>query len=410
MKASRKVFLFVIFAAITGGGLVAWSLVGRNPQENQEPKTVRVERRDFASTVLATGEVDPQVGAEVKVGARISGKVDRLLANIGDQVRKGEVIARIEQEDLKAQVEQREAELQRAEAQLSAVENLRPKEIEKAQADVQRWEATLHQARRHLERQNELITQEFTSEEAVDKAEEQVGVAGAQLAAARKALELARTRYEEDLKQAGAEVARARAALRNAEVQLSYATIQAPISGVIGTVTTQEGETVAAGLNAPTFVEIIDLERLEVDAYVDEVDIGKVKAGQTAEFTVDAFPDRTFEGEVRAIYPDAVIRENVVYYDVVIDIEGDYAGLLRPKMTTNVTIFLESREDVLALPSKAVHRSRGLNVVYLPGDGEIRRQEVKVGWRDDGWVEIVGGLREGQEVLPEPPQSQSSDE
>ncbi|MFP3904280.1 MAG: efflux RND transporter periplasmic adaptor subunit, partial [Armatimonadota bacterium] len=203
------------------------------------------------------------------------------------------------------------------------------------------------------------------------------------------------------LRQGRAEVARAEAALANARAKLAYATIEAPITGVIGTVTTQEGETVAAGLSAPTFVEIIDLGRLEVDAFVDEVDIGKVKVGQKAQFTVDAFPDRTFAGHVRAIYPDAVIQDNVVYYDVVIEIEDDYAGLLRPQMTTNVTIFLETREDVLFVPNGAVHREQGETVAYVVRDGSSERRVVEIGVRQDGEAEVVEGLKEGEEVLLE---------
>lgn len=398
-----KLLLFVGLLIVLAGGLVAWSVLRSPNGQSARPKTARVARQNFSSTVLATGEVNPKVGAKVKVGARISGRVERLYANIGDEVEKGEVIARLEQDDLRAEVEQRKAELEKAEAQLAATRRLGPTEIEKAQAEVTRWEATLYQAQRHLERQETLVAKDFTSEEAVDRAEEQVRVARAQLAAARKAEELATSRYEEDLRQGRAEVARAEAALANARAKLAYATIEAPITGVIGTVTTQEGETVAAGLSAPTFVEIIDLGRLEVDAFVDEVDIGKVKVRQKAQFTVDPFPDRTFAGHVRAIYPDAVIQDNVVYYDVVIEIEDDYAGLLRPQMTTNVTIFLETREDVLSVSSGGVHREQGETVAYVLRDGGTERRVVEIGARQDGEVEVVEGLKEGEEVLLEPP-------
>jgi RND family efflux transporter MFP subunit len=172
---------------------------------------------------------------------------------------------------------------------------------------------------------------------------------------------------------------------------------------VIASVSTEEGETVAAGMQAPTFVTIIDLERLQVDAYVDEVDIGKVQVGQRAAFTVDAFPATEFEGEVSAIYPKAVIQDNVVNYDVVVDIETPYHGRLRPEMTASVTIFLEKREDVLAVPAKAVQRERGKNVVYVLADGRAEPREIKAGWRDDQWIEVATGLREGETVLLEAP-------
>jgi hypothetical protein len=131
--------------------------------------------------------------------------------------------------------------------------------------------------------------------------------------------------------------------------------LRAPIAGVVASVATQEGETVAAGLSAPTFVTIVDLERLQVDAYVDEVDIGRIQVGQRALFTVDAFPARDFSGRVAAIYPTATIQDNVVKYVVALDIDDDYRGLLRPEMTANVRIELESR-DVLAVPSRAIQQ------------------------------------------------------
>jgi len=178
-----------------------------------------------------------------------------------------------------------------------------------------------------------------------------------------------------------------------------YSTIRAPIAGIISSVSTQEGETVAAGLNSPTFVTIIDLGRLQVDAYVDETDIGKVRVGQEAFFTVDSFPDREFKASVQAIYPKAVIIDNVVYYDVVHRIEEPLTGQLRPEMTTNVTISLDTRKGVLAIPLRAVSREQGKSVVYvLQADQPVRRA-VKTGWKDAEWIEVLSGLAEGEKVV-----------
>ena len=176
-------------------------------------------------------------------------------------------------------------------------------------------------------------------------------------------------------------------------MQLSYATITAPINGVVGSVSTQEGETVAAGLNAPTFVTISDLSRLMVEAYVDEVDIGKVQPGQRAVFTVDAFPAVDFEGNVVAIYPKASIQDNVVKYTVALDVTTPYEGKLRPEMTATVSILLEAR-NVLAIPSKAVQREAGRNLVYLAAAGApgARRKRLER-WP---WTEVTSGLDEGR--------------
>lgn len=182
----------------------------------------------------------------------------------------------------------------------------------------------------------------------------------------------------------------------------SFATITAPISGIVASVATQEGETVAAGLSAPTFLTIVDLGRLQVNAFVDEVDIGKVKAGLAASFTVDAFPSRDFSGRVAAIYPTATIQDNVVKYVVAVDIDSGYAGSLRPEMTANVRIRVDER-TVLAIPARAIRRENGASVVYVRVDGKPQSRAVRLGWRDGGWVEIVEGLKVGERVFVDPP-------
>jgi len=398
-RNTRRILWIIPLIAIAAIGSVWWRPWGDAGANKPSSSTTKVIRRDFSSAVLATGAVKPQVGAEVRVGARISGKVERLHANIGDFVKKGQVVAELEKADLVAVVDQRRAELAIGEAKLSAVETLLPQEIEKAEAELAQAEATVGLARKEMSRQDGLREKGMTAELEWDRAVEQLGVTEARLAVTTTALRLARARYDEDLKQARAEVVRARAALEYARIHLSYATITAPIDGVIGSVATQEGETVAAGLNAPTFVTIIDLNRLQVDAFVDEVDIGQVRVGQQAAFTVDTFPAREFRGRIVAIYPNAVIQENVVNYDVVVEIASDYNDLLRPEMTASVTISLESRPNVLAVPTTAVKRERGKNIVWIPTDGGPEPREIKVGWKDGQWIEIVAGLDEGETVL-----------
>lgn len=400
-KRQRRMFaLAVLGCALAVSAWLLWAYIPGG-SEDTAPPVDTVARRDFAASVLATGSVQSQIGAEVRVGARVSGKVERLLANIGDSVTKGQVVAQLEKADLEAVVAQRQAELELAEAKLAAVESLRPKEIEQAQVNLEESEATFLLAEKELGRTRRLHERKVSTLEDLDSAEERFSVARARVASTGKALELAETRFKEDLRQAKAEIARAQSAVENANVQLSYATITSPIDGVIASVSTEEGETVAAAMQAPTFVTVIDLERLQVDAFVDEVDIGKVKVGQRAKFTVDAFPANEFAGRVAAIYPKAIIQDNVVNYDVVIDVETPYHGLLRPEMTASVTIFQEERQDVLAIPTRAVRRERGRTLVYVLEDGRPHPREVRLGWRDGPWVEVVSGLQEGETVLLE---------
>jgi macrolide-specific efflux system membrane fusion protein len=409
-KQSRRVLFLAFLGVIAVGVWAWWNLLPRGNPAGDSLPTVTVTRRTLTSSILATGAVKPQVGAEVRVGTRISGKVERLYANIGDIVKKGQVIAELEKEDLEANVSQRTAELQMAEAKLSSIHSLRPREIEKAEAEVSQWSATVELSQNELTREDELLKHGITSQQDYDRAKEQLTVSRARLAAAQKGLELAKAGYDEDIKMASAELERAKASLADAKVQLSYATITAPIDGVIASVSTQEGETVAAGLNAPTFVTIIDLNRLQVDAFVDEVDIGKVEPGQRAIFTVDSFPDREFEGKVAAIYPKAVIQENVVNYDVVVQVDRASGGFLRPEMTANVTVFLEARENVLSVPNKAIKREGGKSVVYVFSDGKPQPRNIKVGWKDSQYTEVLSGLSEGETVLLDAPALKQTEE
>ena len=362
-KKNRRILFIIVLLACATGASVWWYASNSNDNGPTAPATAKVVRKDFSSTVLATGAVKSQVGSEVKVGARVSGKVVRLYANIGDAVKKGQVIAELEKEDLTAKVERNRADLAVAEARI---------------ADAQ---ARLKLAEIQYQRQTKLIVDSFTSQEAVDNAAKELAVNQA-------GLNLARWQVES-----------AKAALKESEANLGYSTITAPISGVIASVSTQEGETVAAGLNSPVFVTIVDLKRLQVDAFVDEVDIGKVHEGQKVVFTVDSYPAREFEGKVVAIYPKAVIQENVVNYDVVIDIISPYNDLLKPDMTASVTIMLEARSNVLAVPVEAVKRERGKTLLYTLTDGRAEPREVKTGWKDGPWIEIAGGVEEGETVL-----------
>ncbi|MEA1950069.1 MAG: biotin/lipoyl-binding protein, partial [Planctomycetota bacterium] len=178
---------------------IGWWWYARIRPGSAEPTTLTatVERRDFSSSVLATGAVKPQVGAEVRVGARISGKVDKLRANIGDHVTRGQVIAELEKADLEAIVAQREAELRLAQAKLDAVERLHPKEIQKAELDITRWQATCTLCKQEIAREAQLLKTNATSEQSFEQAKERLDVAQAQLDLAKKDHELAKAEYEE---------------------------------------------------------------------------------------------------------------------------------------------------------------------------------------------------------------------
>lgn len=437
-------------------------------------ETATVTRRTLNATVLATGTVKAIVGAEVKVGSRISGVVTHLPVNIGSSVRKGQPIAQLDDREARSQVDQARSNLAAAQSHLAELEagynaqvvqsktdieransNLaaaRSKlsqartsagsvpievtaQIQQASASIDQAEATRKNSKVKLERMERLLEKGFIATQDADNARTEYEVADSRVRHAQAVLTAAKAdasqteikkqevaQAEEGLRQAQsalsmaranvaqvrvkeqaigtarAQVTQAEAALRYAATQLSYTRIVSPVSGVIASVSTQEGETIAAGLQAPTFVTIVDLSRLQVDALVDETDIGLVKVGDSATFTVDSYPDEEFEGRVTAIYPKAIIDQNVVNYDVVVTIANP-RGMLRPDMTANVTISIATKSNVLAVPNKAIKREEGAKVVYVIANGKPVCRRIRTGWKDSDYTEVASGLREGDRVV-----------
>jgi RND family efflux transporter MFP subunit len=332
-------------AVVVPLGLLGRAAATRGQEPAPPGEVARVGRRTLGSTVKATGVVKPRIGAEVKVGSRVSGVVARLYVRIGDTVARGQLLAELETRELRARRDQARAALASA-------------------------EATLRYAESDLARRRALSTARLLSAAELDVAERSRAVAEQQQGEAAANLDYART-------------------------QLGYSRITAPIAGIVASVATQEGETVAASLAAPTFVTLVDLARLEVWAYVDETDIGRIRTGQTARFTVDTYPDHEFEGRVTAVYPQAEIRDNVVNYVTVVTFDPPRDRTLRPEMTTTVRIAIETRENVLAVPRRAIRRDGGRAYVLTPsGD----KRFVTVGSCGETDCEIVKGLREGDEV------------
>jgi macrolide-specific efflux system membrane fusion protein len=214
---------------------------------------------------------------------------------------------------------------------------------------------------------------------------------------------VARTEVEDrslDLVDAQARLEKARRDAAVVQTDLAYAVIRAPISGTIASVSTQEGETVAASFTTPTFVTIIDGTAVELVAMVDETDIGTVAPGNDVVFTVEAFPADEFTGAVRQVAPKGTIISGVVNYEVMIEIDSP-ATKLRPDMTANVAIRTAERE-ALVLPSDAILREGFDRYVYIESGGELRRRSVATGTRDGGFTEIRQGLAAGDRVLLAP--------
>lgn len=340
-----------IALAVVAIGVAGWIRLGTAHSEQGQPNdhSVRVTRRDLATSVKATGVIKPMIGAEVNVGSSVSGVVMRLHVQIGDRVSKGQLLAELDSRELKAKRDADAAALEVA-------------------------QANLEYAKVELERKQQLNAAQIISRSDLDVAAKSFEVAGRQRD-------------------------QARATLADSTTQLSYTQIVAPIAGVVSAVSTQEGETVAASFAAPTFVTLLDLSRLEVWAYVDETDIGRIRIGQQARFSVDTYGDHEFTGTVTSIHPKAEIRDNVVDYIVVIRFAPPSGFVLRPEMTTMVTVNVDRHANVLALPIRAVRREAGRTFVLCRDGSDTVRRMVKTGMRDDSYWEIIGGVREGEEVV-----------
>tara|TARA_B110000014_G_scaffold134411_1_gene92926 strand:+ start:237 stop:1535 length:1299 start_codon:yes stop_codon:yes gene_type:complete len=420
MKVSEKLRNLLLLVILAAGLSWAWQegkldrfvktgreiIFGKPPQKPmaKDFKFQPVTRHDMHQKVLATGTVTLKTGAEVKIGARISGQVKNLLVKIGDFIRAGEIIAIIEHEDLLSRVARFQADLDAEKARLEKIRAEGPLEISKSLAEREELQVQIKLAQKMLGRNQELNKKGFVSTTVLDEAEEKLEVLKAGINLANEELKLKQSQLKNDSRLAEAMVDKARANLDEEEIQLTYATIRAPIDGIVAFVSTQEGETVVASLNAPTFVTLINLRKLEVTVFVDETDIGRIEVGQTAKFTVDTYAEQFFNGKVREIHPKAVVKDNVVNYEVILDIEKNNVAKLRPEMTANVVVTTGTRKNVLTLPKEAIKRENKKTFVVMQISDGLKDEPVELGWRDGGKVEVLSGLNEGDQVgIPDKP-------
>lgn len=278
--------------------------------------TAPVERGNVVARVTATGTLSARV--TVQVGSQVSGRIAELKVDFNDPVKKGQLLARIDPQLFEAAREQSRANELAADANLAKAK------------------ATALDAQRQLTRTRALAEQKL--------------VAQADLDTARSALDIA----EAGVKGAEASLAQSRAQRKQAEVNLAYTSITSPIDGTVISRAVDVGQTVAASLQAPTLITLAeDLAKMQVDTNVSEADIGKLRAGMNATFTVDAYPGERFEGALRQIRNAPQTLQNVVTYDAVLDVSNP-EGKLRPGMTATVTFVHQHADDVLKVPNAAL--------------------------------------------------------
>lgn len=356
----KKALVIAAVAAIAA--LAVWLLSGGKKEEKITFDTAAVAPANIMNSITATGTIEPVTS--VTVGTQVSGIVSKLFVDYNSVVKKGQVIAELDKTNLMSQLNTAKTQLATAQSQLNY-----------QTANYKRYKT--------------LFEKGLVAADDFDNAK------------------LSYTQAKEQVVSAKEEVQRA-------QTNLGYATITSPIDGVVLSKSVEEGQTVAASFSTPELFTIAqDLTNMQVVADVDEADIGDVKEGERVTFTVDAYPDDTFEGEVKQVRQEATTTNNVVTYEVVISAPN--ADLkLKPGLTANVTIYTAERKGVLSVPSKAlrftpqketvgkmkiVDVANAKNKVWTIEGNSIVAHKVNIGMTDGTNTQIVGGIAEGTKVI-----------
>jgi HlyD family secretion protein len=396
MKAPRRLLIpaLALFVLAAGGGAASVAL--RRPKAIPAEKVALVERGDVARSVVARGKIEPLSKVEVK--SKANGIIKALLVDVGDAVKAGQVLGELDKEDLQAQVREAKATLDGEEANLqAAVAALARARIESANPE-------LEFARRDYERAQELFKEKIASQQQLDDASRAYEVSRNR----QQLLEAVVQSAEAQLEQARARVAAAKAALDRAEESLGYATIRAPISGLVLTRDTELGDAVSSILNLGSAATLImtlgDMSTVYIKGEVDEADIGKAECGQRVRTKVESFPAESFEGVVKRIAPMGKEQNNVTTFEVRVSISNPQ-GKLRVKMTANAEIVLEEHKNALLAPEAALLYDKEKNVAVQLLDAAAkpgwRKAPIKVGISNGQRTEVLWGLKEGDRlVLP----------
>ena len=377
----RTLVAFTIVALAAGGVVYYRSLATLSPEQRYKLQTV--DKGNLTQTVSANGTLNPVV--LVNVGTQVSGTVTKLYVDFNDKVKEGQPLLELDSSLLAAQARQ-------------------------TAANVLNVAATLDLARANEARMKSLFEQEYVSRQELDQAVQ-----------ARKSAE--------------AQLAQSKAAADKDRVNLAYTTIRSPVSGIVVDRVVDLGQTVAASLQTPVLIKIAqDLSEMRIDSSFAEADIGSIKEGQKVHFTVDAFPNRSFQGEVQQIRLNATTQQNVVTYNVRVSLSNPEQILL-PGMTAYVNIAVDSRKDVLLVPNAALRfkpadapaaseqakqpvatpgeprpsgqgggkgrkRDTASGTVYIISGGELKLVSVQLGITDNRNTEVVSGdLKPGDKVI-----------
>ena len=368
----------------------------RKPKPIAAEKLVVSEKGDIARSVVARGKIEPLSKVEVK--AKANGIIKALLVDVGDKVNEGQVLAELDKEDLEAQVREAKATREGEEANLQAAI------AAEAKARIEAANPELEFSRRDYVRAQGLFKEKIASQQQLDDASRAYEVAGNHQQLLDATVQTAGAQVE----QARARVAAAKASLDRAEETLSYATIRAPITGIVLSRPTEVGDAVSSILNLGSAATLImtlgDVSTVYIKGEVDEADIGKAACGQHVRTKVESFPSESFEGLVKRIDPMGKEQNNVTTFEVRVTISNP-DGKLRANMTANAEIVLEEHKQVLLVPEAALvydkDKKVSVQLVDAASKAGWRKVPIKIGISNGQRTEVTEGVKEGDKlVLP----------
>lgn len=355
----------------------------------------RVKKGEVESTVTATTTGTVQARALSKISSQYTGRIKRILKRDGERVKKGETLLEIENNDANAQLRLAEANLRGTKTELSQLLLSRDMVVSQASSTLNQTRAKLDNAAANLDRANSLYTKGMISKQEMDSAKSTFDVAQADYESAR-ANELQGKMKDEEIKTARARVEQMESNLQLAGVQLGRTYITAPYSGIITELFVEEGELLSIGTPV---LEMADESTMEVDAVIDEVDVGKLRIGQDVKLTFDAFKEKQSLGKILEISPYiTTTKEQNRTVNIKVGITTGQDGIL-VGMSTDVEVITGRAKDVLYLPTNAIIEKADGQFVFIAEKGVAKEKKIKTGLSNWDTSEVIEGLREGDEVI-----------
>ena len=313
---NKKVVMGIVVLVVAAGIVFGFTVLKRNNHNGLQYELAAIDKGTVTALVDTTGTLNPVV--IVDIGSQVSGKIENIYIDFNSQVKANQVLAELEQQTFQTKVQQNEANYLSSEAA------------------VEKSKVSLENSKKKHDRAKTLFEKDLISYEELESAEVQYLSARA------------------DLQSAEARLEQAKAQLDTSKVDLTYTIIKSPIDGVVISRNVNVGQTVAASFQAPVLFQVAnDLTKMQVECSVDEADIGRVKEGQAAQFTVDAFPDENFTGVVKQVRYSPEVIQNVVTYTTIVDVENP--GIkLRPGMTATISIVVGEAKNALRVPNSAL--------------------------------------------------------